>query len=255
MTGVSVSESNPRQRQTARDDTHAHEVPLPPGATIITIDGPAGTGKSSVARQLAKRLGLDFLDTGAMYRAAAAIVLDHGINPSEDSRVVEAVLAAGIRFDWTTDPPAILAGGRAMGERIRSADVTGIVSRIAANSELRRYMVAWQRRIAHEHPRLVTEGRDQGSVVFPSAPLKFYLDAAPRVRAARRTAQLRDAGQPVSENDLLDEILTRDRSDSSRVDGPLTCPDDAIRIDTSTLTFDQVVDVLERHVRQRIAAP
>lgn len=253
MTGVSVSESNPRHRhqQPARDS----EPTSPPGATIITIDGPAGTGKSSVARQLARRLGLDFLDTGAMYRAAAAIVLDHGIDPADDSRVVEAVLAAGIRFDWLSDPPAIVAGGRALGDRIRGADVTGIVSRIAANSELRRYMVAWQRRIAHDHPRLVTEGRDQGSVVFPSAPVKFYLDAAPRVRAARRAAQLLDAGEQVAEADLLDEILTRDRSDSSRVDGPLTCPEDAIRIDTSAMTFDQVVDVLERHVRERVAIP
>lgn len=243
MTGASVT-------QTPR---HATPPRAPSEPLVITIDGPAGTGKSSVARHLAKRLGLDFLDTGAMYRAAAAIALDQSIDPADDPRVVRAVIEAGIRFDWTKDPPSILAHGQPLDERIRQPDVTAIVSRIAANAELRRTMVAWQRRIAADHPRLVTEGRDQGSVVFPDAPIKFYLDAQPEVRAARRATQLRAAGQHATESELLDEILTRDRSDSSRLDGPLRCPDDAIRIDTSPLTFDQVVDVLERHVRQRIA--
>lgn len=224
---------------------------------IITIDGPAGTGKSSVARELARRLGLDFLDTGAMYRAAAAIALDQGLHhdgPDWAPRVVKAVEQADLHFDWTRDPPAILAHGVPSDARIRQPDITGIVSEIASIAALRRHLVAKQRLIARQHPRLVTEGRDQGSVVFPDAEFKFYLDAAPRVRALRRAEQLRAAGQPADEASLAKEIEERDRSDSSRADGPLVRPADAHALDTSRLSFDEVVGHLERHVRERAPA-
>jgi cytidylate kinase len=224
---------------------------------IITIDGPAGTGKSSVARELARRLGLDFLDTGAMYRAAAAIALDRNLyhaGADWPARVVEALEAADLHFDWTMDPPTILAHGKPIDARIREADVTGIVSEIASIAPLRRHMVAKQRIIARQHPRLVTEGRDQGSVVFPAAEFKFFLHAASTVRAARRAEQLRAAGHPADEAALVREIEERDRSDSSRADGPLTRPFDAQDLDTSTLSFDEVVGRLERHVRDRAPA-
>lgn len=218
---------------------------------IVTIDGPAGTGKSSVARTLAKRLGLDFLDTGAMYRAAAAIVIDHQIDPNDADAIVAQVHSADLHFDWKTDPPTIMAWDRPIAARIRDPDVTAIVSPIAGIAELRRLMVGEQRLIAHEHPRLVTEGRDQGTVVFPDAAVKFYLDASPEVRAARRADQLRAAGRSADPADLLREIVARDQSDSTRSDGPLRAPSDAIRIDTSAMTFDRVVDTLEREVRAR----
>jgi cytidylate kinase len=221
---------------------------------IVTIDGPAGTGKSSVARALARRLGLDFLDTGAMYRAAAAIVLDRGVNRFDEEAVVREVAAGDLHFDWSADPPRILAWRTPIDARIREADVESIVSPLAALPGLRRHMVQKQRIIGQQHQRLVTEGRDQGSVVFPDAPVKFYLDASPRVRAARRAEQLRAAGRPVDERALLSEIIERDRSDSARPDGPLTCPADAERVDTSGLTFEQVVDRLENVVRARVAA-
>jgi cytidylate kinase len=221
---------------------------------IIAIDGPAGTGKSSVARTLARRLGLDFLDTGAMYRAAAAIALDRGIDPHNSDQVVKAVASADLHFDWSRDPPAILAWGRDLSTRIRAQDVTAVVSRIASIPELRRHLVAKQRLIAEQHRRLVTEGRDQGSVVFPDAAMKLYLDADPVIRARRRAEQLRAAGADVSESDLLREIVSRDLSDSSRASGPLVCPPDAVRVDTSDLGFDQVVDRLEELVREHVAA-
>jgi CMP/dCMP kinase len=225
---------------------------------VITIDGPAGTGKSSVARTLAARLGLDFLDTGAMYRAAAAIVLDQNIPLREEARVVETVREADIHFDWHADPPRILAWDKPIDRRIREPDVTAIVSRVASIRELRRLMVAKQRQIAEEHRRLVTEGRDQGSAVFSTAPVKFYLDAAPRVRPRRRADQIRetlgDRGGTLNEERLLRDIMDRDASDSSRDVGPLVCADDAIRVDTTNLTFDQVVDTLEDLVRQRVEA-
>lgn len=221
---------------------------------IITIDGPAGTGKSSVARELARRLGLDFLDTGAMYRAAAAIALDRNIPIDQPRELVEAVVKADLRFDWTTDPPTLLADGQSVMRRIRDADVTAVVSPIAGIPELRRLMVERQRRIAAEHPRLVSEGRDQGSVVFPNADLKFYLDASPEIRAARRAAQLRRGGREAEESVLVREIMERDRSDSTRADGPLVCPQGAERIDTSGLSFDEVVGTLERIARSRLGA-
>jgi CMP/dCMP kinase len=223
---------------------------------VITIDGPAGTGKSSVARILARRLGLDFLDTGAMYRAVAALVLDQNIPLRDEARIVETVRAADIHFDWTKDPPSIMAWGQPLDRRIRESDVTAIVSKVAANKELRRLMVARQREIAGEHKRLVTEGRDQGSAVFPSAPVKFYLDADPLVRARRRAEQIREmmgeVGASMTEERLLRDIMDRDASDSSRAVGPLVCAEDAVRVDTTELTFDQVVDTLEDLVRERV---
>ncbi|MDX9911882.1 MAG: (d)CMP kinase [Phycisphaerales bacterium] len=221
---------------------------------IITIDGPAGTGKSSVARALAKHLGLDFLDTGAMYRAAAAIALDHGIDVADRAALVAKVESADLHFDWRTDPPAILAWDTPLNGRIRDLDVTSIVSGVAAIAELRAHMVRKQRLIAQQHPRLVTEGRDQGSVVFPSAALKFYLDASPAIRARRRAAQLAQAGAPAPAIEALEhEIIERDRSDSARADGPLICPDDAVIVDTSHLTFAEVVGRLLAESHARIA--
>lgn len=225
-----------------------------PGRLIVTIDGPAGTGKSTVARALARRLGLEFLDTGAMYRAAAVIALDGGIAPVDEDALCAAVERADLRFRWDRDPPELLAFGRCVMHRLREPEVTAIVSRIAALPRLRRGLVARQQAIAREHPRLLSEGRDQGSVVFPDADVKFYLDAAPGVRAARRADQLRAGGFDVSEAELLREIVARDESDSTRAEGPLVRPRDAVLVDTSALGFDEVVDRLEMLVRGALRA-
>lgn len=218
---------------------------------IIAIDGPAGTGKSSVARELARRLGLDFLDTGAMYRAAAAVALDRGIALDEVEELIRSVREADIRFDWTKDPPLILAGGRPMNVRIREQDVTAVVSAYAGVKALRELMVAQQQAIARDHQRLVSEGRDQGSVVFPKARVKFYLDASPRVRAERRLTQLRESGVEAELDSLQREIEARDRSDKGRAVGPLTCPKDAEVVDTSAMSFEQVVSTLYDIVMRR----
>ncbi|MEM0982536.1 MAG: (d)CMP kinase [Planctomycetota bacterium] len=244
-------------RQTRLPDPPTDNVPSE-FPLIVTIDGPAGTGKSTVARMLAERLRLSFLDTGAMYRAATAIAIDRGhedeVRGGDYGAFLADVLDADLHFDWQTDPPAILAWLEPLDERIRERDVSRLVSTVAAISVLRKHMVQKQRIIGHQHPRLVTEGRDQGSVVFPAAPVKFFLDARAEVRAKRRAEQLRTAGKDVDEQVLLGEIRERDKLDSSRADGPLTCPEDATRLDTSDLTLDQVVDRLETETREKLAA-
>ncbi len=221
---------------------------------IITIDGPAGTGKSTVAHLLAERLGVDFLDTGAMYRAVALVAIEQAIDPDDGPAVAAAVQAEGVGFDWTRDPPTVQLNGRDVGRRIREQDVSDLVSIVAAHPEVRSRLVQQQRRIAQEHPRLVTEGRDQGSVVFPDAGLRIYLDAAAEVRADRRVSQLAAAGMPADRDRIVSDIRERDRRDSARSDGPLVCPQGAIVVDTSHLTRDLVVDELERISREHFPA-
>lgn len=223
-------------------------------ALIITLDGPAGSGKSTVARALAGRLGLEFLDTGAMYRGIAARVLDDGVDPEDEAAVAELAGRCKVRFDFATDPPRLLIDGKDMTHRLRDADVTRYVSQISAIPAVRKELVDEQQRIGREHPRLVTEGRDQGSVVFPDAAVKFYLDASPRVRAERRAEQLREAGKEVNEADVLEQIKARDRRDSTRPDAPLIKPHDAEAIDTSGTSLDQVITLLEERVRDRAGA-
>lgn len=219
-----------------------------PDRLIITIDGPAGTGKSTVARALAHRLGLDFLDTGAMYRAAAAIAIDADLDIDTHDRLVAEIERRDLHFDFDTDPPTLLCCGESIMHRLRDEDVTRLVSPIAAIDKLRQEMVKKQRLIGVQHPRLVTEGRDQGSVVFPDADVKFFLYASPRVRAERRANDERRKGIEVDLDAMEKSISERDARDSTRTVAPLTCPADAERIDTSHMSFDQVVDALAAHV-------
>ncbi|MBI1369570.1 MAG: (d)CMP kinase [Planctomycetes bacterium] len=219
---------------------------------IVTIDGPAGAGKSTVARTLAARLGVDFLDTGAMYRGIAAAVIDHDLDPADVDKVGELAETLNLRFDWKADPPALKVDGFDLAHRLRDPDVTAAVSEIASNPRVRSVLVRSQRMIGHTHPRLVTEGRDQGSVVFPDATAKFYLDASAEVRAKRRADQLRAAGRVADEHKIREQIVYRDQRDSTRHDGPLICPADADRIDTSDMNLDEVVDLLVEKVRARV---
>ncbi len=222
------------------------------GRLIVTLDGPAGSGKSTVARELAARLGLALLDTGAMYRGLTARALDRGIDPgAEGYAVVELARHSPMRFDFAAEPPRLFVGSVDVTDRLRDADVTAAVSDVAALAPVRKVLVEQQRAIGAEHPRLVTEGRDQGSVVFPQAHVKFYLDAAPAVRARRRAEQIRAAGRHADLEAIRRSIMDRDARDTSRADGPLICPPDAERIDTSAMTLEQVVELLERRVRER----
>lgn len=235
-------------------ESAAHATTSAPGSIIITIDGPAGTGKSSVAHQLSKRLGLEFLDTGAMYRAASLITLEHELEPEDGPALAEALEHADLHFDWESDPPRLLLGQRDISDRIRDLDVSGRVSIIAACPQVRRVLVELQRKIARAHPRLVSEGRDQGSVVFPEAEVRFFLTAEVGIRAERRKAQLLAAGKTVEDEQIIRDIEQRDRLDASRRDGPLINPPGAVEVDTTHRNLEEVVSELERVVREQIPA-
>ena len=229
------------------------KVTPPQDRLIVTIDGPAGTGKSSVGRMLAIRLGLEFLDTGAMYRAATARAIDENVGLENELGIADLARKADFHFDWTADPPTLLAFGVPYNRRLRDDDITRAVSAVSALAALREVLVRKQRLIGAQHPRLVSEGRDQGSVVFPDAHVKLYLHASARVRAERRAMQLESAGRPADLKALENELEARDRADESRAVGPLKKPEDAIVIDTSDLSFDQVVEKLDLVVRAQLA--
>jgi cytidylate kinase len=235
--------------RTASSAAGPPDVPVP---VVITIDGPAGTGKSTVARRLAARLGLDHLDTGAMYRAAALLALERELDPDDGPAIAAALRETGIDFDWAHDPPRLQLGGRDVGDRIRDLDVSTVVSRVAAQPPVRAVLTEWQRTIGRAHPRLVTEGRDQGSTVFPDAAVRFYLDADTEVRADRRARQMAESGRAVDLQAVRDDIRRRDELDRERSDSPLVRPEGAVVVDTGDRTVDEVVDEMAAAVEAAV---
>ena len=229
-----------------------------PRRFILTIDGPAGTGKTTVARALARRLGLAFLDTGSMYRAAALLALEHQVTLDQHDRIAEIIQRADLQFDWSFDPPRLLTrssqGWRDLTGCLRAPEIERLVSPLAGVPALRHRLVHVQRVIGANHPHLVTEGRDQGSVVFQDAELKFYLWASPQERARRRACQLRAQGHFADEHMIEAEMQARDHSDRSRAVGPLVRPFGSIELDTSFMGQDYVIEVMERIAHERIDA-
>lgn len=210
---------------------------------IVTMDGPSGTGKSTVSRAVASKVDLPHLDTGAFYRAATLAVIRAGVDPEGDEAVAEVVAQA--RLDQ--EEGRMYLDGDDVSAEIRGHEVTAIVSRIAANPEVRRHLVAHQREWVQRHGgRAVIEGRDIGSVVFPDATLKIFLDARPEVRARRRAVET--GGDP---NSVMKDLGRRDHLDSTRITSPLTVPRSAVTIDTSDLAFDEVVAQVVALVRER----
>ena len=220
---------------------------------VVTIDGPAGTGKSTVARRVAARLGLLVLDTGAMYRAVSWLVLREGIDPRREEAVVSAIATRPVRAVPADGRSIVLVGDEDPGEDLRSADVESIVSIVAALPRVRSLLVEVQREFADTHPRLVTEGRDQGSVVFPDATVRFFLTASASVRAERRASQLEREGRSVDTGSIRAAIESRDHLDATRTDAPLVRPDGAVEIDTDRLDLDEVVERVVAEVETRIA--
>lgn len=208
---------------------------------VITIDGPAGTGKSTVALAVAEQLGFDFLDTGAMYRAMGLEALNRQMDLEDQRELAYIARFSHVTFDWAKHPPGVLLNGKAVGHMLRGSECTRAASYVAVVPAIRQMLVEQQRQICAERGNIVTEGRDQGTVVFPDAELKIYLDAAPQERARRRAAQLRHRGEIVDYNEILSGIMSRDRRDGSRAMGPLAIPEDAEVIDTTELSEPQVV--------------
>ena len=203
---------------------------------VIAIDGPAGSGKSTVARRLAERLGLRYLDTGAMYRAITFAALRRNIDPGD----AEPVASLARKVDLSVTLDAVRVDGVDATIEIRGPEVTRAVSVVAANPEVRTELVSRQREWARRHGGGVIEGRDIGSVVFPDAELKVYLDARPEIRAARRSKEVTDLDYETVAADLA----RRDALDQGRDSSPLQRAGDAVVVDTSDLDIDEIVELI-----------
>lgn len=202
-------------------------------STVVAIDGPGGSGKSTVSRRLAERLGLPHLDTGAFYRAATLAVLRTGADAADADQVVAAI--DGVDFDQREG--VMFLGGEDVGGAIRTEAVTAAVSAVSAHPLVRERMVALQRSWVSRHGgSAVVEGRDIGSVVFPEADLKVFLTASPEERARRRARE-----SDADERDIATDLVRRDRHDSTRAASPLVAADDAVVVDTTDMTIDEVV--------------
>lgn len=215
---------------------------------IVAIDGPSGVGKSTAARRLAKRLGVPFLDTGAMYRSIALKVLRNDLDPT-DRHAVEALAAeADVRLERHEDGSfEVLLDGDSVEPFIRAPEVGEVSSTISVHPGVRRRMVALQQDAAR-HWGGVLEGRDIGTKVFPDTPYKFFLDASMDVRGRRRFEELHAAGRDRSFEEVVDEINRRDHRDRTREDSPLTHNDSYIFVDTSDLTIEEVVERMARSI-------
>jgi cytidylate kinase len=217
---------------------------------IIAIDGPSGAGKSTLGRMLAKKLGLLYLDTGAMYRAVALSVLRRKVGFSETDRIADIAENAKIDLVGEPDSMSVFLDGDDVTAEIRTLGVAQAASVVSTISEVRRVMVDHQRQIGESAPKgCVLEGRDIGSVVFPNADVKFFLTAKPEARARRRYEEDKAKGRVSTYEQTLAEINERDQRDVSRKDSPLTIADDAVVIDTSELdlteVFEQMLSAIE----------
>ena len=204
---------------------------------IITIDGPAGSGKSTTAKAIAKRLGIAYLDTGAMYRSVTLIALESGANLQDSDALSKIAADIDIRFEDAEEGQLVFINGVDRTRDIRTREVDRNVSAVSAAPGVRKEMVAIQRRIADNCGKIVGEGRDLGSVVFPDSGYRFYLDADPARRAERRALE---RGETITEEHTA-EIKQRDRLDSSRETSPLSIPEGAIVIDNTLLSIDETV--------------
>ena len=213
---------------------------------IITIDGPAGAGKSTVARQLARRLGFQYLDTGAMYRAVALVGFQRGVDWGRPEQLVAVAESLQIELD----DDRTIVDGEDVSRAIRTAEVTAITHYAADNPDIRAVLVRRQQEMAGRK-NVVTEGRDQGTVVFPDATCKFFVTASPEERARRRLIDLERQGEKTTLQAVLGAQTQRDRRDASREVGPLVKADDAVEVVTDGMSIEQVVERLVELIQRQ----
>ncbi len=217
----------------------------------IALDGPSGAGKSTIARALAQRLGITYLDTGAMYRAVALYVLNAGAQPSAKDQVIPLLDEIDIEIRFTDAGQRVLLNGQDVSEAIRENPVSPAASQVAAIPEVRERLVAMQREMASRRS-VVMDGRDIGTAVLPDATLKIFLTASAHERARRRFEELRQKGEEVEFEALQRQMLERDYNDSHRAASPLRRAEDAVKLDSTGMDIEQVVEAAEALLREKI---
>ena len=217
----------------------------------IALDGPSGAGKSTIARALAQRLGITYLDTGAMYRAVALYVLNAGAQPSAKDQVIPLLDEIDIEIRFTDAGQRVLLNGQDVSEAIRENPVSPAASQVAAIPEVRERLVAMQREMASQRS-VVMDGRDIGTAVLPDATLKIFRTASAHERARRRFEELRQKGEEVEFEALQRQMLERDYNDSHRAASPLRRAEDAVKLDSTGMDIEQVVEAAEALLREKI---
>lgn len=217
----------------------------------VAIDGPAGAGKSTLARRAAQSLGFVYVDTGAIYRTVAYAVLSAGLSPDEEAAVAAALPRLHVELNWTPDGVQhMLLDGEDVTPHIRRPEVSDAASRVSALACVRAFLLETQRAVARKH-RVIMDGRDIGTVVLPNADVKIYLCASAEVRARRRWLELQQQNRPDSFESVLREMEERDWRDMHRSIAPLKQADDAVVLDTSALTLDESVEAIIQIIRER----
>jgi cytidylate kinase len=218
---------------------------------IIAIDGPSGAGKSTISKLLAEKLGFMYIDTGAMYRAAALLALETGIPLTNGDKVAE--LCRNLEFSFRVEGKLVhvLCNGRDVTDAIRTHDMGMHASDVSKNPQVRKTLVSLQRDLGRKHDAIL-EGRDIGTVVFPDADVKFYLDASLEERARRRHRELLERGETVFFEEVMETMRKRDMNDSQRAIAPLKPAEDAIIVDTTGKDIPTVIDELAAHIKKRI---
>ncbi len=221
---------------------------------IVAIDGPAGAGKSTVSKLLARRLGFALVDTGAIYRSVALMARREGIASDDDARLGELLSRIHIHFQVVGEENRVFLDGQDVSSDIRAPEISMGASQVSSRPVVRAGLLALQRRLALEAEKgAILEGRDIGTVVFPDADAKFFLQASPEVRARRRFEELFQKGVEASLEQVLADQMQRDRDDSARAVAPLKAAEDAIRVDSSSLPLSEVVHEMEKEIQRRLA--
>ncbi len=219
---------------------------------IIAIDGPSGAGKSTITRLLAKKLGFLHIDTGAMFRAVALMAQRAGVDPDDQAGLERLCAGLALRLEGENDHCRVLANGEDVTAAIRTPEISLLTSRVSAVGAVRSYLLELQREMGRTG-QVILEGRDIGTVVFPDAQVKFYLSASAEERGRRRYRELAAKGETVTLEQTISEVRQRDEADRRRPIAPLRQADDAIEIDSSLLTIEQVVERMERIIEDRRA--